>query len=82
MITYELEHVGPAVVSALETTAETARFLSGTADIALRAPAEIDTILAWSNAGAHRSTSAPHPVRPLGCITEPRPAVCRSACRG
>jgi DNA mismatch repair protein MutS2 len=35
-----------AVVSALETTAETARFLSGTGDIALRAPAEIDAILA------------------------------------
>jgi DNA mismatch repair protein MutS2 len=35
-----------AVASALETTAETARFLSGTGDIALRAPAEIDAILA------------------------------------
>ena len=35
-----------AVKSALETTAETARFLSGTGDIALRAPAEIDAILA------------------------------------
>ena len=35
-----------AVASGLETTAETARFLSGTGDIALRAPAEIDAILA------------------------------------
>jgi DNA mismatch repair protein MutS2 len=35
-----------AVARALETTAETARFLSGTGDIALRAPAEIDAILA------------------------------------
>jgi DNA mismatch repair protein MutS2 len=34
-----------AVAAALETTAETARFLSGTGDIALRAPAEIDSIL-------------------------------------
>jgi DNA mismatch repair protein MutS2 len=35
-----------AVASALETTAETARFLSGPGDIALRAPTEIDAILA------------------------------------
>ena len=35
-----------AVAAALDTTAETARFLSGTGDIALRAPAEIDAILA------------------------------------
>jgi DNA mismatch repair protein MutS2 len=35
-----------AVSSALATTAETARFLSGTGEIALRAPAELDAILA------------------------------------
>ena len=35
-----------AVSSALATTAETARFLSGAGEIALRAPAELDAILA------------------------------------
>jgi len=35
-----------AVSSALATTAETARFLSGSGDIALRAPADLDAILA------------------------------------
>ena len=35
-----------AVSSALATTAETARFLSGTGEIGLRAPVEIDTIVA------------------------------------
>ena len=35
-----------AVVSALATTAETARFLSGTGEIGLRAPAELEAILA------------------------------------
>ncbi len=35
-----------AVSSALATTAETARFLSGTGEIGLRAPAEIDAIVA------------------------------------
>src|SRR5258708_6045396 len=35
-----------AVSAALATTAETARFLSGTGEIALRAPAELDAILA------------------------------------
>jgi DNA mismatch repair protein MutS2 len=35
-----------AVAAALETTAETARFLSGTGDIGLRAPAELDAIVA------------------------------------
>jgi DNA mismatch repair protein MutS2 len=35
-----------AVASALATTAETARFLSGTGQIALRAPAELEAILA------------------------------------
>ena len=35
-----------AVASALATTAETARFLSGTGEIGLRAPAELEAILA------------------------------------
>jgi len=35
-----------AVVSALATTAETARFLSGTGEIGLRAPAELEAIVA------------------------------------
>jgi DNA mismatch repair protein MutS2 len=35
-----------AVASALATTAETARFLSGSGEIALRAPAELDAIVA------------------------------------
>src|SRR5215208_6702306 len=34
-----------AVAAALATTAETARFLSGTGQIGLRAPAELDAIL-------------------------------------
>ena len=35
----------PAVTASLATTAETARFLSGSGEIALRAPAELDAIL-------------------------------------
>src|SRR5436190_15499689 len=35
-----------AVAAALATTAETARFLSGAGQIALRAPAELDAIMA------------------------------------
>ena len=38
-------HDTRAVTSALATTAETARFLTGTGEIALRAPLELDTIL-------------------------------------
>ena len=39
------QHDPGAVASALATTAETARFLSGTGDIALRAPSDLDAIL-------------------------------------
>jgi len=39
------QHDPGAVASALATTAETARFLSGTGEIALRAPSDLDVIL-------------------------------------
>ena len=38
-------HDAAAVTSSLATTAEAARFLSGSGEIALRAPAELDDIL-------------------------------------
>jgi DNA mismatch repair protein MutS2 len=54
-----------AVSAALATTDETARFLSGTGDIALRAPAELDVILEALSVEGH----ALEPLHLLGLST-------------